>query len=37
MAKGNEFRPISLVGCLYKIMSKILSLRSKKDYTRSYM
>ena len=25
-----EFRPISLVGCLYKIISKALSLRSKK-------
>jgi len=26
----NDFRPISLVGCLYKIMAKILSLRLKK-------
>ena len=25
-----EFRPISLVGCLYKIISKALSLRLKK-------
>jgi len=26
----NEFKPISLVGCLYKIVAKILSLRLKK-------
>jgi len=26
----NEFRPISLVGCLYKIVAKIMSLRLKK-------
>jgi len=25
-----DFRPISLVGCLYKIISKLLSLRLKK-------
>jgi len=26
----NDFRPISLVGCVYKIVSKILSSRLKK-------
>jgi len=26
----NDFRPISLVGCLYKIVEKIMSLRMKK-------
>lgn len=26
----NEFRPISLVGCIYKIVSKLLSRRLKK-------
>jgi len=26
----NDFRPISLIGCLYKIVAKILSMRLKK-------
>jgi len=32
----NDFRPISLVGCLYKIISKALSLILKKGDLQSY-
>jgi len=30
----SDFKPISLVGCLYKIISKVLSLRLKKVMTK---
>lgn len=30
-----DFIPISLVGCIYKIISKILAGRLKKDFLRS--